>query len=143
MSAAGLLRKWGPEAQECGAYCTWFEYAYPTFWPELVHIPNERKSKLEAIALKAMGVRAGVADYFLAVPVGGFVGMWLEFKARGCTWSDVTADQRKWLTLMTARGYFATVGYGVDHAIALTQTYIVGQVRPEHWPGPGRGAPKR
>lgn len=143
MSAAGILRKWGPEAQECGAYCTWFQRQYPKLWPELVHIANERKSMHEAVALKAMGVRAGVSDYLLTVPREGFVGMWLEFKATGSTWSNVTESQRAWLVLMARRGYFATVGYGVTHAIALTEAYLDDHVLPEHWPGPGRGAPRR
>lgn len=142
MSAAGILRRWGPEAQECGAYCDWFQRRYPDLWPELAHIANERKSKLEAIALAAMGVRPGVSDYLLTAPRGGFIGMWLEFKTRGATWSKVTQAQRDWLFLMGNRGYFASVAYGVDHAIEITEAYVSEAVEPRHWPGPGRGAPK-
>jgi hypothetical protein len=56
----------------------------------LFHIPNGgRRNVREAARLKAMGVKAGVSDYFLPVPKYGgdypedliYMGLWLELKA--------------------------------------------------------------
>jgi len=48
----------------------------------LLHIPNGGKRNVrEAARLKKQGVRAGVSDYLLAYPCGGYHGLWIELKA--------------------------------------------------------------
>ncbi|UPY96975.1 VRR-NUC domain-containing protein [Pectobacterium sp. 21LCBS03] len=48
----------------------------------LLHIPNEGKRGPKAARdAKRLGVRAGVPDLFLALPHGGYSGLWIEMKA--------------------------------------------------------------
>lgn len=66
----------------------WFDLQYPALRMNLFAIPNGgRRSKVEAGIMKGEGVRAGVADMFLAVPsdraiISGRVyhGLFIEFK---------------------------------------------------------------
>ena len=128
-----LLRRMGAEAMECGAFVDWFARTHQDLLPALTHIPNERRNKLEAIRMQLMGVRKGVADYLLAVPRGAFPGMWLEFKAAGQSLSAVSQDQRTWLRLMAAAGFFTAVARGVDQAIEITEAYLAEGVTEAHW----------
>ena len=55
-------------------------------WPELewlYHIPNGgKRGKIEAARFKAMGVKAGVPDLCLPVPMGRYHGLYIEMKRR-------------------------------------------------------------
>ena len=71
------------------------------------HCPSEgvRKPQYRA-KLKLMGFRAGIADCIFMVPADGYHGLVIELKTRGNGPSD---DQKKWLGVMTKRGYLALV----------------------------------
>src|SRR5690242_13034214 len=65
---------------------------------QLIHIPNgELRDKATAGKLKAMGVRAGVSDFLLPIPVRDVHGMWLELKA---TDGRLAPEQREFLMMM-------------------------------------------
>ena len=50
----------------------------------MFHIPNGgKRTKIEASRLKAMGVLPAVPDLFLALPLGGYHGMFIEVKRPG------------------------------------------------------------
>ncbi|MFJ5456297.1 VRR-NUC domain-containing protein [Pectobacterium sp. CHL-2024] len=81
----------------------------------LLHIPNEGKRGPKAARdAKRLGVRAGVPDLFLALPRGGYAGLWIEMKAKG---GKLSAQQEVWLKKMSSAGYKAEVCFGYDHAV--------------------------
>lgn len=95
-------------------------------YPELgllFAIPNGGyRNAREAARLKAMGVRAGVSDYFLPVPrLDGTAGLWIELKAgKGRT----TTNQEAWLAAMRYRGYWGRVAHGWLEAARIVCEYL-------------------
>ena len=108
----------------------------------IFHIPNgEYRTKSAAGRLKAMGVRAGVPDLFLPVPVirpsgafgvalmdaGGRLiarvisGLWIEMK---CSTGSLSKEQSKWIDLMLRHGYMAVTCYSADEAINVIKEYM-------------------
>ncbi len=74
--------------------------------------------------LKKSGMKPGVSDLTIAVPSGGYHGMYLEMKDKGKKYSDVTPDQRAHLALMTEMGYFATWAPGYEDAMKQIHSYM-------------------
>lgn len=138
-----LVARLGPESREVHAYCEWFHAAHPKAWPYLYHVPNEQQDKTDRLILSLLGVKAGVSDFSLTLRRPGFVGMWLEFKASGKSWADVTSPQREWLDRMAGQGWFTAVGYGIDHAMAITAAYLAGADLHVYWHGAKREIPRR
>lgn len=54
--------------------------------------------------LKAEGVKAGVSDCFLAVPRGGYHGLFIEMKRRGKI-KGATKDQKEFGAMVQKNGY--------------------------------------
>ena len=94
----------------------------------IFHIPNGGwRSKSEAARLKAMGVKAGVSDLFLPIPVGELHGLWIEMKAPAGETTKagtVSKEQSKWLEMMELSGYGAAVAFGADEAISIIKEYM-------------------
>lgn len=86
-------------------------------------IPNGGlRSKRTAAMLKAEGVKAGVPDLFVPVPVEGYAGLFIEMK-------DVDGrpprkSQMEWLDLLNSEGYAAYWARGADQAISLIDRYL-------------------
>lgn len=98
---------------------------YPEHERKLLHIPNGgARSAAEAGLLKVQGVRKGVHDYFLAMPRGGFHGLWLELKATPPHSAAITPEQREWAALMQAEGYRAVICKGVEAAWQEVAAYL-------------------
>lgn len=113
------------EFQEAVALIDWTKVVMSRH-PELrwFHaIPNgEKRDPRLAAKLKAAGVKAGVADYFLPAPRGEFSGLYIELKRlRGAYPSP---DQREFLTDMQAAGYRAKVCHGWEAAKAEIEGYL-------------------
>jgi hypothetical protein len=71
----------------------------------LISIPNAGKRSLQDGSIqKALGLRKGVSDLFLAKPSRGFGGYWIEMKAPG---KKPRPEQYQWLDEMRANGYKA------------------------------------
>lgn len=89
---------------------------YP--WGQLMfHIPNENHHHDTDI-----GVRAGVPDLFLPVPMGGKHGLFVEMKrADGGRLSDA---QRMWLTWLSELGYEAVCCHGWLEAKSAIERYM-------------------
>ena len=138
-----LISRMKPEARECAAYCQRFELQFPKLWPDLIHVANERRHRIENFVAKLLGVKPGVSDYLLAVPIGGYQGMWLEAKKTGATWSHVDPDQRVFRERRRAHGYFTAVGFGLDHMWEITLAYINEQPLDQHWAGSVRSVNAR
>ena len=112
------------ESQEAIALMARAQY-HPILRDYLSAVPNGGfRNPREAQRLKAEGVRAGVSDYLLAYPCGGFHGFWLELKRRVKSKSRVTKEQKMWIDRMVSVGYGADVAYGADHALEILSDYL-------------------
>ncbi len=95
-------------------------------YPELAllyAIPNGGKRSIKtARDLKAEGVKAGVPDYCLPVPCGGFNGLYLELKRQHG--GRVEPEQRAWLAALEAQGYRTEVARGWEAARDALRDYL-------------------
>jgi len=90
---------------------------------KLLHaIPNGgHRNKATAGKLKAEGVKSGVPDLCLPVPMGDWHGLYVEMKAHKGRVSD---EQRQWLMALRAHGYRAEVCVGADAAWRMICEYL-------------------
>ena len=94
----------------------------------LFHIPNGgKRNQKEAVRLKSEGVKAGVSDLMLAVPLNGYCGLWIEMKKANGKPSDLSPDQAEWLELMSEQGYATCVAFGANQAINFIESYLTGK----------------
>lgn len=84
-------------------------------------IPNGGyRGHREGSRLKDEGVRAGVPDIFLPVPLGGYAGLWIEMKtSKGC----LSPEQRVYLSRLDAEGYKVEVARGYPAAVKAIDSY--------------------
>jgi hypothetical protein len=95
----------------------------------LFHIPNGgRRNVREAARLKAMGVKAGVSDYFLPVPLYDsnevdqyYSGLWIELKAGK---NRPTPAQFDWQHRMHSLGYEVRICVGWIEAAKCIAYYL-------------------
>jgi hypothetical protein len=102
----------------------WFHHEFPEFADDLHHFANERRCSInEGRTLKRMGVKKGVADFFLAIPIShdNKAGLWLELKVGK---GKLSPEQEKFLERKTARGYMAVAVWGKDAAKAVILAYL-------------------
>ena len=103
------------------------EAAYPREAAMLFAIPNGGdRNILVAAKLKKEGVRRGVPDMFLALPRGGWHGLFIEMKRR--RGGTVSAEQKAYIAELRAAGYIAEVCRGCDDAFAVFAAYLNGVV---------------
>lgn len=101
----------------------WFDYHYPELAEDFHHFANERKcSPQQGMLLKRMGVRKGVADFFLAVPQNGKAGLWIELKVGK---NKPTKEQQAFLARKSALGYVALCVWGFESAKEFISTYLI------------------
>lgn len=87
----------------------------------IYHCPNGgSRNKIEAARLKAQGVKKGVPDLFLPVPLGKYHGLYIEMKYDSGKTSD---DQKSWLKWLSEHGYKCAVCYSADEAIKEIEKY--------------------
>lgn len=118
-----------PIASEHAEQCLvieWWARAHKTFdVPEfsLFAIPNGgARHPAVAAKLKAEGVRRGVPDLMLAVPVGRFHGLYVEMKR-----SDggrTTGHQDAFAVYLVQAGYEHHIASGFDEARAAIHGYL-------------------
>lgn len=106
----------------------WYGLRYPRYRTALIHIPNGAafggnpiQRARQGHRLKLEGMRPGASDYFLALPRGGYGGLWLELKAVG---KVPTPEQLQFLTERTADGYRAEWAAGIDAARNAITEYM-------------------
>lgn len=94
-------------------------------YPELeflFHIKNETKGGAQQVAKdKASGVKKGVPDLFLPVPVGKYHGLWIEMKKED---GRASREQLWWLEHLKANGYACAVCYGWQQATEVLEWYL-------------------
>ena len=89
---------------------------------DIVHVPNEgKRSAAYGAKMKRMGLRSGFPDLLLPYPRAGYHGLFIEMKTEG---GKATADQKKWIAKLAARGYRAVVCVGADAAICEIRNYM-------------------
>lgn len=88
-------------------------------------IPNEgQRSKRTGARLKAQGLRSGVPDVMIALPLYGRPGLFIEMKRpKGGT---VTDKQKDWLDRLKRAGYATAVAHGFEQAQAIVERYMEG-----------------
>jgi hypothetical protein len=94
----------------------------------LFAIPNGGKRNIrEAARMKAQGVKSGVSDIMLPIPVGGYHGLWIELKAQkiaGSRAGKPNENQILWQKRMVAAGYAAHICYGWFNAKTTIEDYL-------------------
>jgi hypothetical protein len=89
------------------------------------HIPNEAKRSYAAAAtLKKMGMRKGVPDLCIPVPVGRHHGLFIEMKYNR---NKTSPEQDRWLELLNEHGYIASVCWGFEEARQEIKDYLEGR----------------
>ncbi len=100
----------------------WFSYQYPQLADDLHHFANERRCSVQhGRLLKRMGVKKGVADFFLAIPTNGYAGLWIELKVGK---GKLSPEQIDFLGRKTERGYMAVPVWGFEAAIETIKAYL-------------------
>lgn len=100
----------------------WFNYTFPELEDDFHHFANERTcTPQQGRTLKRMGVKRGVYDFFLALPLEGYSGFWLELKVGKNTLSP---EQKAFGHRKTARGYIAVSAWGFEAAKQLILSYL-------------------
>lgn len=70
----------------------------------LFHVPNGGfRHAREAAALERRGVKPGVSDLLLPIPLGGYAGLAIELKRFRS--GQPTDEQKAWLALLAASGH--------------------------------------
>jgi hypothetical protein len=118
------------EHAEQAAYFKWWrKYAeLKGLSPKLCFaIPNAgRLSDGARIYMWREGLTAGVLDIFMAIPRGGYCGMFLEMKRVG---RKPSAEQVEFGKAVDGQGYLTGVCYSAHEAITATEKYLNGSIR--------------
>lgn len=100
----------------------WFRHEFPELEADFHHFANERRcTPIEGRMLKRMGVRRGVADFFLAFPYNGKAGLWIELKTGK---GKPTKEQQEFLERKSSRGYECACVWGTDAARDVIKQYL-------------------
>lgn len=92
----------------------------------LHHIPNGGgRSMAQGSLLKAAGVKPGIPDLFLPVPLGGYHGLWLEMKRSEANGGGkVSKPQEEFRDFAYSKGYGWAVCYGWRQARLILLEYL-------------------
>jgi hypothetical protein len=77
------------------------------------------------MSMIAEGLKSGVPDICLPVPIGQYHGLYIELK-RNDKKARVSEEQAGWLNSLTEMGYRAVVCYGADEAMNKIKEYLKG-----------------
>lgn len=81
------------------------------------------RSPQNGARMKAEGMRKGTPDLLLAVPRGGYSGMWIELKTLD---GRVSEEQKAMLARLIGSGYHAVIARGWDQARQEIESYLKG-----------------
>lgn len=94
------------------------------FYEVIYHVPNGgQRNKKTAADLKRQGVKSGVSDLVVMEGRGGWLGLYVEFKATPPKHAATAASQREWLEKAHRRGYCAVLARGLEEAKAVLREY--------------------
>ena len=120
----GNLKR-GEDTEQMGVidWANWNTGRFPEL-KLLFHVPNGgKRNAAEAARFKAMGVKAGVPDLCLPVPMNGYAGLYIEMKYGK---NKPTDSQNKWIAALRQQGYKVAVCYGGMEATKELETYLLG-----------------
>ena len=83
---------------------------------------NAVRRAIQANALKRQGLRQGVPDAFVAIPVAPFAGLFIEFKRIGA--NKPGPEQLEWHERLRQQGYAVYVCYGAAQAQDIVRQYL-------------------
>lgn len=98
--------------------------------PNGAHLAGDSKARaMQMRRLKEQGLKTGVSDVFLPLPVtrvgGVYAGLYIEMKRRKVDGpAKVSSDQQDFQQAMTAAGYKCVICYGADEAIVAIKKYL-------------------
>lgn len=122
MRSGGLRMRLNPEQIDHINLVNWFHHNFPDLAEDFHHFANERKcSVMEGRTLKRMGVKKGVADFFLALPHSGKFGLWIELKVGK---GKLSKEQISFLERKRLRGYEAVAAWGFEAAKSFILDYL-------------------
>ena len=107
----------------------WFERSHQEHKDALVAIPNgahlaggprQRSQQMEK--LKAEGFKNGFPDLFLALPKGGYHGLFIEMKRT--KESSTSKEQKHWNAYLNAVGYRSEICKGWEAAKEVISEYM-------------------
>lgn len=109
--------------QQAALFC-WAATKFQLF-PQLRNmfaIPNGGwRNPVTASKLKVEGVRAGVPDIFLAIPSGGYHGLFIEMKADK---GRISNAQLEWFLKLEGVGYRCVLCKGWQEAVTEIEAYL-------------------
>lgn len=99
------------------------QYARSKPWGQfLFHIPNESIGGMGwVIRNRQMGMRKGVPDLMLPIPMHGYHGLFIEMKKRG---GRTSQEQKQWLKALDTFGYKTAVCVGWEAARDVLEEYL-------------------
>lgn len=74
--------------------------------------------------LRAEGFRDGIPDLMLAVPFGGFSGLFIEMKRAKPAPSSITDEQTEYCAMLHQLGYASDIHHGSASAISAIRHYL-------------------
>ena len=91
----------------------------------IFHVPNGgHRVKAVAAKLKAQGVKAGIPDLVLPMARGGFIGLYIEFKATPPYDAAISDSQHERIRKLNAQGYLAVVCRGHFDTMEQIRAYL-------------------
>lgn len=88
----------------------------------LFHIPNESVGGYGwMIRNRQMGMKKGVPDLMLPIPMHGYHGLFIEMKAKG---GRLSQEQKSWLNALDTFGYKTAVCVGWEAAAKELEGYM-------------------
>ena len=110
------------EAEEQRTVVEYLEWLKLPFY----HVANERNcSPRRGAFLKSQGVQSGVPDICIPVPMGNYHALYIEMKSKS---GRLSANQKRWISILRKHGNYAEVCYGADQAIELISQYMSGRL---------------
>lgn len=101
---------------------SWFDLNHKELRGRLFAIPNGGQRHVRvAQKLKSEGVRRGVPDLFLPVPIGNQHGLFIEMKAEK---GRLTDEQTDWVGFLRSQYYCTIVCRGFDEAVIAINSYL-------------------
>jgi len=87
-------------------------------------IPNAGlRTKQNGSRMKAEGMKAGIPDIFISVPISNYAGLYIELKKEG---GKLSQTQKSMLGLFNRLGYKTLVCYSLKELIEATEKYMRG-----------------
>lgn len=110
-------------------YLKTLKHGTSTVWDYAFAIPNGSvlagdagQRARQMASMKRQGLKPSVSDIFVAIPVGGEHGLFIEMKrVKG---SRVDPEQLKWAERVSAEGYRAVIAKGFDEARLAIDDYF-------------------